>query len=195
MPFASTTMSGSMSKRSYPSQVPEPSESADHAVDHQQHAVPLADRGDGLQVAGRRGANTAGADHGLAEERRHAVRADALDLVGQRLGRVVGDVRDRVDERAVALTQRLHREARPEAVRPVVGVGAADEMGALGEAPATLQYWRASLAAVSIASPPPRHRKTRESGVGESAARRSASSSAGGFARSPNVWYASSVRS
>ena len=34
--------------------------------------------------------------------------------------------------------------------------------------PCAAQYWRASLAAVSIASPPPRQRKTRGSGIGES---------------------------
>ena len=46
---------------------------------------------------------------------------------------------------------------------------------------------RASFAAESIASPPPEPRKTRGSSTGACAASRSASASAGRFAKAPNV--------
>jgi hypothetical protein len=91
----------------------------------------IADR---LEVAGGGRPDAAGSDQGLAEERRDALGSDVQDLVLERLRIVVCDVRDRLDERAVALPQRLHREARAEAVRAVVGVGAADQVGPLGAA-------------------------------------------------------------
>ncbi len=93
----------------------------------------LADLGDGLDVAGRGGADAAGADHGLAEERGDVRRADALDLGLERLRRLVIDVRDRAEQRAVALAHGLHAdEARAEPVRAVVGERAADQVDAVG---------------------------------------------------------------
>jgi hypothetical protein len=50
------------------------------------------------------------------------------------------------------------------------------------------------LAAVSIASPPPLARNTFAPGTGASAERRRVSSTAGRFAKSPNVWYVASSR-
>ena len=93
----------------------------------------LADRGDRLDVARRRRPHATGPDHGLAEERRDPVGADALDLGLERLGRLVVDVRHRAEQRAVALAHRLHAdEARAEAVRAVVGERAADQVDAVG---------------------------------------------------------------
>ena len=58
--------------------------------------------------------------------------------------------------------------------------------------PRSIQWRRAILAAVSIASPPPEARKTFASSIGASAARRAASSFDGALAKSPNVEYAGS---
>ena len=57
--------------------------------------------------------------------------------------------------------------------------------------PTSNQYRRASLAAVSTASPPPEPRNTRE-GIGARSASISASSRAGALTKSPNAEYASS---
>ena len=59
--------------------------------------------------------------------------------------------------------------------------------------PSTDQYWRTSLAAVSIDSPPPVVKKTRASGIGACSESRAASSAAGSLLQSPNVEYASSL--
>jgi hypothetical protein len=98
--------------------------------------VARADRGDRLDVAGRRRAHAARADHGLAEERSHVPRSHALDLRLQRLRRLVVDVRDRAEQRAVALTHGFDAdEARAEPVCAVIGVRAADQVDALWLSP------------------------------------------------------------
>ena len=109
--------------------VAEPPEAGDHRVDHQQDAVLPADRGDLLDVARRRREDAARAHHRLAEERSHALRPDALELVPQRLGRVVLHLGRRRDERPPAVAHRLHAADRgAERHRAVVAVRAADDV-------------------------------------------------------------------
>ena len=136
-------------------------------------AVLGADVRDALDVAARRQVHAAGADHRLAEERGHAVRADpaisASSASSESYG--TGDPRDqRAPARRVGLDA---AERRAEAVRAVVAVRAADQMDALGLA-SRAKWRRASLAAVSIESPPPLVRKIRASGIGARSASRSA---------------------
>jgi hypothetical protein len=86
---------------------PEPSaqaaEPADHAVGDEQDAVAGADFGDGRDVAGRWNADAAGTDDRLAEERGDAVRAEAQDLVLERLHVVLRHAGGVGDERSEAL--------------------------------------------------------------------------------------------
>ena len=170
-------------------------ERADHAVDHEQDAVALADRRDRLDIARGRRAHAARADHRLAEEGRDVRGPDALDLGLERLGRLVVDVRDRAEQRAVALAHGLDAdEARAEAVRAVVGERAADQVDALRlplRRPVLARELgrRVDRVAAAEAQEDARIR------IGESCTSRSTSSSAGALATSPNVWKASSVRS
>ena len=95
----------------------------------------LAQVRDALDVALGRVVHAARADHRLAEERRDAVGADALDLRLQRGQRVVRDRGDARDQRApVARVGLDAADARAEAVRAVVALRAADEVHALGMA-------------------------------------------------------------
>ena len=62
-----------------PEVIAEPAERADHLVGDQQHAVPVADLPDPLEVAGRRREASAGVLHWLEEDRGDRFRALAQD--------------------------------------------------------------------------------------------------------------------
>src|SRR5205814_4733856 len=61
-------------------------ETADDGVADEEHARVTADLGGAFEVALGWRHHTAGADHRLDEERGDLIRADALDLVGKRVG-------------------------------------------------------------------------------------------------------------
>ena len=79
-PLAKTIRSGLTSQRSIRTTC-RAAEAADHRVDDQQGAGALADLRDLLDVTVGR-VDAAGADHGLHEERGHALGADGVDLRG-----------------------------------------------------------------------------------------------------------------
>ena len=158
----------------------EPAEAADHAVDHEQHAVLGAQVGDALDVAVGRRVDAAGADHRLAEERGHAVGPDAQDLGLERLQRVVLDRRDAAGPAGPSWSRspRCRRcSCRTRACRGSPGCARSGACARAGRC--RTQWRRAIFAAVSIASPPPEARNTRASSIGATAASRSASSLAG----------------
>ena len=91
-PLAKVIMSGRTPKRSAANQVPRRpnaamTQSTTNSAPARSHSAATR-----LEVAGRGQVQAAGADHGLDEDRRDALRADARDLRLERLERVVRDV-------------------------------------------------------------------------------------------------------
>ena len=188
-PLANVIIAGLTSgQRSTPNHVPSRPKPQITRVDDEQDPVLGAEVGGALDVALGREVDAAGADHGLAEERRDLVRADAPDLLLQRRQRVERHGRDLRDERAPVGHVGLDAAERgAEAVRAVVALGAQIRCTRSGW-PWLTKWRRASLAATSIESPPPLVRKTLALSIGARAASGSQSSFAGRFATSANVW-------
>ena len=146
-----------------------------------------ADLGHPFDVAWGRRIHAASAEHRLEDERAHGVRADAADLGRECLG--IGGVDD-----AHAGRQRVEADpvcGNPPRLVPRPWVPWQEParlmMWVLLEPAAASEYRRASLIAVSTASPPPLPRNTFAPGIGASELSRWASASAGGFARSLNI--------
>ena len=108
----------------------DPTEPADHRVGDREHAVAGADRGDLVEVPGRRGEHAARADHGLEDERRDLRGAEPQDLSLEGCGVVPRHARRVRDELAEALAVGHPEDARRDPVRPVVAVLAADQVRA-----------------------------------------------------------------
>ena len=154
MPFAQVMRSGSQVPSLAREPRARPAEARDDLVGDEEHARVAADRPRRGQVARWRGEHAAGAQHRLAEERRHARGTGLVDRRAQRVGVIPRHLDDIVQEPPVPVeVRRDARERGPAGVHPVVRPVAADQDRRSGS-PASCQNRRAIFTAVSIESEP-----------------------------------------
>ena len=164
----------------------ETTEGVDDRIGDREHAVAPTDITDPLEVPVGRNSDATRCDHRLEYERRHAAGPETLDLGLQRIRRIPRHADCFLNQRAEPLCVRHPHDARPDAVRAVVGIRSADHETARRFASHHMEQ-TGELHPVSIASPPPLTRNTFESALGLRPASRSASCSAGPFVNSPKV--------
>ena len=111
----------------------QPPEGGDHAVGDEERPVPAAELGQALQVVGGHAMHAAGADDRLGEDRGHPAGPDPLEFGFEGLERIPRNVgRLRVHRAHPGLVGGDSPDRRAEPVGPVVALGAADDVGALG---------------------------------------------------------------
>lgn len=136
MPFAQVMRSGWRFHRALDEPVAAPREARDDLVRHEQHAGVATHLARGLQIAGRRWVDAAGTDHGLAEERGHALRAEVIDRCAELSGVVPCNLGHVGDQPAVTVgVCRDPGEARPGGVHAVIRVLALQQHGSAGLTP------------------------------------------------------------